>query len=121
MEAIRQLCEKGATPKAINKLREDASEGHKSSRNFLAIIYYSAEEEIFCQQARDMIWSLRMQLERKGMRMLTRTIKGWLTYHIGYGGVIFHVANYIPCPDGYCPPFMADRGRKGQRRDLCKT
>lgn len=121
MEVVRQLREGGTTSEVIYKLKGAASEGHKSSQYFMAILYHVAEEEIFCQQARDMIWNFRMRLERKGMRILTRTMKGWLTHHIRCGGVIFHMANYVPCPNGYSPPFMSNRGRKDQRRDLCKT
>lgn len=66
------------------------------------------------QQARDIIWGLIMQLGRKGMRTLTRNIKGWLTNHIMHWGNIFHVENYVPCPDGYDSPFMSNRGEQAK-------
>ncbi|KAB1223678.1 hypothetical protein CJ030_MR2G011709 [Morella rubra] len=120
MEAARHLREEGVTHMAIDKLRASASEGHKSARFFMAILYNAAQEETFRAQARNIIWHLRTQLGRKGMRILISVMRGWLTHHIGYGGLSFRVDKYVLCPDGYNPPFMADRGRKGQKKALCK-
>lgn len=121
MEATWRLSVEGATPKVINLLWKVASEGHKLACYFLAIIYHAAIEKMFRHQATKMICSLRIQLGRKEMRVLTRKAEGWLRCHLRYEGMIFHADDYLSCPCGYNPPFMADRWRKSKKISLCKT